>query len=38
MLRLNREIVLREARRLVGNNVINHYTINSIGTLLRQIF
>ena len=31
MLRLNREIVPREARRLLGNNVINHYTINSIG-------
>ena len=30
MLRLNPEIVPREARRLLGNNVISHYTINSM--------
>ena len=31
MLALEPEIVPREARRLLGKNVINHYTINSIG-------
>ena len=31
MLRLDPEIVPREAKRLLGNNVIDHYTINSIG-------
>ena len=31
MLRFNLEIVSRQARRLLGNNVIGHHTINSIG-------
>ena len=31
MLALEPEIILRQARRLLGENVINHYTINSIG-------
>ena len=31
MLALEPEIVSREARRLLGKNVVNHYTINSIG-------
>ena len=37
MLRLNPEIVPREAKRLLGNNVISHYTINSmVNTSLRD--